>query len=116
MKKVNLFYICNGVTLFIFMAITLWGVLFLRSGDEMGYALLGFYLIIPISSFVIAFILRKTETKLKWLYPVLFGLIGYFIPTLVFHSSWGWFAALYVAVPALLGLLIGSIIKQMPKM
>ena len=112
MKKVNLFYICNIVTLFIFMAITLWGVLFLRSGNEMGYALLSFYMIIPVSSFVIAFILTKTETNLKWLYPVLFGLIGYFIPTLVFRSSWGWFAALYVAVPAILGLLIGSILRH----
>jgi len=109
----NLFYICNAVTLFVFLAIVLWGVFFLKSGDEMGYALLSFYLIIPLSSFVIAIILNETNTNLKWLYPVLFGLIGFFIPTLVFQSSWGWYAALYVAVPAILGLLSGTAIKML---
>jgi len=112
MKKMDLFYVCNAVTLIIFIAVTIWGLLFLNPGDEMGYALLSFYLIIPVSSFVIAFILTKTNTNLIWLYPVVFGLFGFFIPTLIFHASWGWFAALYVAAPALLGLLIGSGIQK----
>jgi len=112
MKKMNLFYICNGVTSLIFLIVTLWGLFFMSSGDEMGYALLSFYLIIPVSSFVIALIISKTGTNLKWMYPVIFGMIGFFIPTLIFHGSWGWFAGVYVVVPALLGLIIGTVVQK----
>ena len=110
MNSKKIFYICGGITFFIFLIIFIWGI-FLNSGDEMGYAVLSFYIIMPVTSFVMALILSISNAYFKWLYPIIFGLIGFFIPPIVFKGSWGWIALFFSMIPALLGLAIGLIIQ-----
>lgn len=107
-KKLS--FVCYGITLCIFLAIFLWGILGLKSGDEMGYCFLNFYLIMPLTSLIMGIILGIKNAYLNFLYPIVFGGFGFVIPGLVFRSSWDLFASFFSLLPALLGLLIGLLI------
>ncbi len=54
-KRLSL--ICFCATFFVFLAIFLWGIFGLTSGDEMGFSILNFYLIMPSVSFAAALLL-----------------------------------------------------------
>lgn len=89
--------------------IVIWGIFFLQPGDEMGYSLLCFYFLLPLTAFVCSWILGTRQTTIKWFSPLLFGAAGYVLPLAVFHASdaLGFFMAF---IPSLLGLLIGTVI------
>lgn len=110
-KKLSI--ISYGITACIFLVIALWGMFGSITGNEMGYCILNFYLIMPITSLIIGIIMGIKGTYLKWLYPILFGICGFIIPCLVFgFGSFDMIAVFFSFIPALLGVFIGFIIGK----
>lgn len=96
----------------VFLAITVWGKYFLQEGDEMGFVLLNFYLVMPALSFLSAMILFLKKLEFKWLYPLVFGLLGILIPPLILANSWDWISIFFSLTPALLGGAIGYFVEN----
>lgn len=84
-------------------AVLAWGLFFLQPGDEMGYGLLCFYLILPASAFICSWLLSTRPGALKWGCPLLFGALGFLLPWAVFRSMDA-IAFFFAFIPALLGL------------
>lgn len=108
----NLSKIIYGLSFLIFLIIFLWGILFLDNGDEMGYVVLNFYIIMPLTSLIMAIILGMKDGNLKWGYPIIFGILGIIIPALVFKGSWDWISIFFSLIPGFIGLLIGLLINK----
>lgn len=109
-KKVSI--VSYGVSFGIFVIIALWGKLFLKSGDEIGYVLMNFYFIMPMLSLAIGIVLGVKDAYLKWAYPIVFGILGIVIPAFVFSNSWDWISIFFSLIPASLGLVIGVLINK----
>jgi hypothetical protein len=105
--------ISYGVSALIFLAIGLTGV-FLAEGDEMGYCVLNFYIIMPLISLIVSLIISMKKGYLFWLYPVFVGLLGIIIPFVVFRT-FDWYSLIFAFFPALIGLIIGLIIRVIIK-
>lgn len=88
------------------------GLFFLKPGEEIGYVILYFYLIIPFTAFVCSLLLGMRRTKLKYIAPVLFGSFGLIVPTIIFNY-FNWFALGFGFCPSLIGLIIGQIIYSL---
>ncbi len=88
--------------------------LLLKPGDEMGYTIFYFYLLLPFTSFVCTLLLGLRATKLKYLAPILFGGLGLIIPTIIYHY-FDTFALNFSFYPSLFGLIIGHIIYLIRK-
>ena len=104
-KKISI--ICYGVSALIFLAIGLWGV-FLPAGDEMGYVLIGFYIIMPLTALIASLIISIKKGYMYWFYPVFVGLLSIIIPFVVF-STFDEIDLFFSFFPALIGLIIGLI-------
>ena len=87
--------------------ILIWGLFFLRPGDEMGYALLNFYLLLPLTALVCSWTAGMRSGWVKWLAPLLFGGIGWFLPLAVFHSTDPIFL-FFAFLPSIVGVLAGA--------
>ncbi|MDR3120980.1 MAG: hypothetical protein LBU58_06565 [Clostridiales bacterium] len=108
--------ICYGITICIFVIIALWGMGIFGSitGDEMGYSILSFYLIMPLTSITVGLIMGIKGLYWKWPYPVLVGILGFIIPRFVFGVSE--IITLFSSfIPALLGVSIGTLIRKVRK-
>ncbi|MCB2294769.1 hypothetical protein LGK95_14815 [Clostridium algoriphilum] len=106
-KKISL--LCYGVSALFFFTIGLWGV-FLSAGDEMGYCLLNFYIVMPLTTLIASLIISLKKGYLFWFYPVFVGLLGIIIPFVVF-STFDGIDLFFAFFPALIGLIIGLIIR-----
>ncbi len=117
MKNINLSkktsIICYGISIVIFLTIGLLGV-FLSAGDEMGYTILNFYIIMPLTTLIGSLIISIKRGYLFWFYPVFVGLLGVIISFVVF-STFDMIGILFTFVPALIGLIIGLIIRVIMK-
>jgi|GEM_PF-1855123 Predicted integral membrane protein len=85
------------------------GLFFLKPGEEMGYVVFYFYLVMPVTAFICSLILGLRATKLKYLSPLIFGAFGLIIPAIVFRN-FDLFALGFGFYPSLFGLMIGHII------
>lgn len=92
-KKVTI--IGFGITILISLIILLWGLFGNIMGNELGYGLLSFYIIMPLTAFITALILGLKNAYLKILY--LAGSIEMF---------------LILFMVASIGLIIGILIRQ----
>lgn len=110
-KKISI--ICYGVSALIFLAIYTFGV-FLSAGDEIGYVLLNFYIVMPLTALIVSLIISMKKGYLFWFYPVFVGLLGIIIPSVVF-STFEMLSLLFAFIPALIGLIIGRIIRLKTK-
>ena len=90
------------------------GVFFLQPGDEMGYSLLNFYFILPLTALISSILIGMRDAKIKWFVPILFGMIGMFIPWIVFHST-NEVAVFFAFLPSFIGVLIGAVIQALKK-
>lgn len=113
MKNKRISKIIYGLSFFIFLAIFVWGKFFLNAGDEMGYVILNFYILMPLTSFIMGLILALKDINLKWIYPIIFGVLGMIIPILIFSGSWSWISILFSLIPGFLGLLIGLLVSKL---
>lgn len=82
------------------------GVFFMPHGQEMGYTIFYLYLLLPSVSLVCTCMLGRHKTKLKWLAPVVFGIVGMILPYTVFHT-FDLIALWFAFIPSLVGLAIG---------
>ncbi|MBU3102059.1 MULTISPECIES: hypothetical protein [Clostridium] len=110
-KKISI--ICYGISALIFGAIYILGV-FLSEGDEMGYCLLNFYIVMPLTTLIVSLIISIKKGYLFWCYPVFVGLLGIIIPFAVF-STFEMLSLFFAFFPALIGLIIGIIIRAKAK-
>lgn len=101
--------LCYGITLLVYIIVFLWGVLGEHNGEYFGYGLFSFYYIIPITSFLGALIIGTINTPWKWFYPILFGVVGFVIPIIVFGRIANIPLLVYV-LPSLVGLSIGAFV------
>lgn len=85
----------------------IWGI-FLVPGDELFYALLGQYLILPIASFICSILCVKKGNILGWLSPFIFAGITIVLPFVALGKTDIAFA-IFAAVPAVIGFVIGAI-------
>lgn len=109
-KRLSL--ICYGITLVVFLVIYLWGALGSITGDEMGYSILSFYLIMPFTSFVMSLIMGMKNVYMKWLFPVIFGILGFAIPLMVF-GSFDWISLFFSFIPAMSGMGVGVLVQRL---
>lgn len=104
------------VYIIIWFLLLLWFWIGLAQDGAMAYSMISFYLVLPISSFIISCIWRTKNTLKKWLLPVFFGLMAMLLSyltfslanTIAFHHLHipDLKMALISAVPSLVGLLI----------
>jgi hypothetical protein len=117
MKSINSSKITSiigyGVSTLIFLVIGLLGV-FLPAGDEMGYCLLNFYIVMPLTTLITSLIISMKKSYLFWFYPVFVGLLEIIISFVVF-STFDGIDLFFALFPALIGLIIGLIITLKPK-
>jgi len=106
--------LCYGISLIVYTAVLLWGILgeFRDYGSYIGYGVISFYFILPITSFASAMILALRDTYMKWLYPFTFSIFGIAIPLLITPVLLPnvWFTCV---LPAFFGLGTGLFIKKL---
>lgn len=112
MKRHSAGLIAAGVFLTVWVICLIWGVFFLQPGDEMGYSLLVFYLLLPVTAFGCTLTAALKKSQAKWLLPILFGISGFVLPALIFGNFWDEVGLFFAAVPAAAGLLIGLLIRK----
>jgi hypothetical protein len=107
----RLTFICYGITLLIFLSILIWGVFGSFLGQEMGFAVLTFYMIMPFVSLITALVLSLKNAYRKWLYPIISGVLAFVIPWLIFGVP-DIFALSFSFIPAEIGLGVGVLIRK----
>lgn len=93
------------------LLILLQGVFFLKSGDEIGYCFLNYYIIMPLLSFCSGLFFTIKRVKMIWLHPIIFAAFILLIPYSVFHTVDFWFSLITV-IPSIISILIGAIILR----
>lgn len=106
--------ICYGVSLAVYISVTLWGFWGDHDIDYFGYGIIGFYCILPVVSFLCSLILGFTKTYWKFVYPSLFGTLGFIIPLIVFRRMSQIPLGLFF-LPSVIGLFISIILKCIVK-
>lgn len=97
--------ILYGISFVILLAIYLQGV-FLPVGSEFGFLTLNFYIIIPLTVFIISIILSMKRSYLFWLYPIFVGIAANLILYLKFYT-FDLFGILFSFLPTIIGCIIG---------
>lgn len=103
---------CYLLTFGFAVCAVMWALIFPITGEEFGYCILNYYLLFPILSLLCGLILGFKESKYKWSYLPFVGVVGILMPFVTFHSMW-WGMILLGAIPAFIGLIIGSIVKKL---
>ena len=71
---------CHAASFIVYLTIIMWGKMGQHNGEYFGYGLVSFYLVIPLTSFAAALVLKVADAYLSTLYPFLFGVLGLTIP------------------------------------
>lgn len=117
------------VVYFIIWCVLVGGFWFMKSGpNAIDYAVIAFYFVLPVTSFVIAIVYGMREDTLKFYLPFLFGVMeilsGFFsfqLANIIANGEWNTWntpdleMGLYSFIPALLGLLIGLLVRLVRK-
>lgn len=93
----------------IFCVIGLTGM-FLSAGDEIGYCVLNFYIIMPLITLIVSLIISMKIAYMFWFYHVFVGILGIIIPFVLFRT-FDEIALFFGFIPALIGLIIGLTIR-----
>lgn len=110
MLKKNKSFLAFVIIAVIFL---IWGI-FLIPGDELFYALLGQYLILPAASFICSILCVKKGGVLGWLAPFIFAVITVALPVVALGATDIAFVV-FAAVPAAAGFLIGALCALVSK-
>lgn len=114
-----------GVIIYFLIWVLLVAIFWINMGDSsnaMGFGLLAFWIVLPLSSFVIAFLYGKREGGKKWGIIAIFGVMVILCQSLTFDLantlSSGklhipeWKLVFLGAIPAFLGMGLGSMLKK----
>jgi len=66
---------CYAITFAVLVVILIWGLTGVSGGGGHGHRLFSFYALIPATQFLIGGILGYRNAYIKWLYPIIFGVI-----------------------------------------
>ncbi len=94
--------------------VILWGRFFLASGQEIGFTLLNFYILIPAVCLLTGALAGASKNVIKWAHPLVCGLWGGIVPLAVY----GYFAWLGVGIcigVAAIGVILSGIIWEYQK-
>lgn len=113
------------VYLSIWLLLLLWFWTGLPPDGAMGYSIISFYLLLPISSLAISCMLGTQKAWVKWVSPIFFGCMAMLLSfltfdlanTLSFHNQHvpDFKMALISAVPSLIGLCISVSVTALKK-
>lgn len=110
-KKRNCILAAIGYSI-VYLGILIYGIGFLTPGDEMGYTILDFYILLPMVSIITGIVVGLNGKKLKWIVPIITALLGFLLPVLVFKSYYFDATCLFFSgIPSLLGIIIAIIIR-----
>ena len=104
--------ICYLFSFFVFLLITLQGINTLEQNGNGWRSVVCFYSVIPIMTFLISFFLAVRDRPLFWMYPILFGAWGVFLPNFIFDGAFLGFTVYYAAVPGILGMGLGLLMHH----
>ena len=117
-----------GVIIYFLIWVLLVAMFWINMGDSsnaMGFGLLAFWIVMPLSSFVIAFLYGKKEGGKRWGIIPIFGIMTILCQSLTFDLantlSSGklhipeWKLVFLGGIPAFLGMGLGSMIKKRKK-
>lgn len=114
MKKRILTALCFGISVLTAAVISLWGVFFSLSGQELGFIVLNYYMIFPVVALICGFVLALTDRRLSWIFLPLTGILGLVMPYPVFRTVDIVPVALAMA-PAAAGILLGILVGKLHK-
>ncbi|MCL2400454.1 MAG: metallophosphoesterase [Defluviitaleaceae bacterium] len=80
---------CYVVTFILFVLIYLWGSIGVFGGAGHAYRLISFYVIIPGTVFIVGGILGYQNAYMKWLYPILAGILARILARMFIHIVLG---------------------------
>lgn len=103
---------CYLATIIFVLYAILSGTIIPITGQEMGYCILNYYILFPLLSFLCGLLLCVEESQYKWFYLLFAAIVGILMPLPVFRSVW-WGMALFGAIPAFIGLIVGNLIKKL---
>lgn len=109
MKK-NIGLISAVIAVIINIFILIWG-LNINGGDEIGYSLIAFYALMPITSLVTCIIMSRNRFRGAIPVAVILSVAAFLIPYAVF-SSFDWISVFFGLIPCAIGLLIGYALKK----
>ena len=117
-----------GVIIYFLIWVLLIAMFWINRGDSsnaMGFGLLAFWIVLPLSSFVIAFLYGKREGYKKWGIILVFGIMAILCQSLTFDLantlSSGkihipeWKLVFWGAIPAFVGMGLGYMLKKRKK-
>lgn len=109
---------CYIVYTSIWLLLLLWFWIGLPADGAMSYSIISFYLVLPISSLVISYMLGIQKIWIKWVSPIFFGCMAMMLSfltfdlanTLSFHNQHvpDFKMALVSSIPSLIGLSIST--------
>ena len=105
------FLISVSVTAFEFVVFLVWG-LNISNGDEIGFGLITTYFLFPLTTlFLSAYLAAKVPLFLIPFAIIMFAAQN-FLPFIIYGTFEVGLIILFTAIPALIGTIIGSIIKK----
>lgn len=108
-RKHNAAVICAVEAVTLVLTVLIFGAV-MQPGDEMGFSLVSFYLLIPAAGFVSSLLCALKGKKWVFAVPVAAGLIDYVMPYFFFHTTEIIMLCLACGV-SLAGLLIGLAVR-----
>lgn len=109
MKK-NIGLISAIVAAVINIGILVWGFN-IDGGDEMGYSLIAFYAVMPVTSLITCIIMSRNTFKGTIPVVVILSAAAFLIPFAVF-GSFDWICVFFGLIPCAIGLTIGYALKK----
>lgn len=97
----------------VFIGLLIWSC-FMLGSDALGFAFIAFFVIMPIAAFVCALIAGRREHKFKWFLPLIFGVLAFALPQIIFSYTDSTFFT-FAFFPALVGVVIGHVSRLLKK-
>lgn len=89
---------------------------FFITGNEMGYSVLFFYILMPASSFITNLLSSMLGGMMKYLFLLVYPIFGVALPIIVFTAGYQSLSLYFGLIPAVVGFIIGTFAKMMRNM
>ncbi len=86
---------------------------FFIMGNEMGYSVIFFYILLPVSSFITNLLSSMLGGMMKYLFLLIYPIFGIALPIIVFTSGYQSLSLYFGLIPSVAGFIIGTFIKMM---
>lgn len=86
---------------------------FFITGNEMGYSVLFFYILMPVSSFITNLLSSMLGGMMKYLFLIVYPILGVAMPIIIFASGYQSISLYFGLIPTVAGFIIGTFVKMM---